>query len=281
VKALIVGCGDVGVRLGLAWAADGVEVYGVRRRAGAIPAPIRSISGDACDVGTYRTLPTDIDFVVYAAAAGAPGDEGAYRRAYVDGPRALLEHLASGTDHPKSIVFASSTAVYAQVDGSTVDEDSATEPSGFRGRLLLEGERLVLFASANARVVRLGGIYGPGRTQLIEAVRAGRVGLSEDGSSSWTNRIHVEDAARLLRFVAELPAGAPQVMLGVDREPVRRDDVVRWLASRLGIEPSIGGALPGRGGDKRCSSDRVTALGFAFLYPDFRAGYGALLGGGG
>ena len=277
MKVLIVGCGDVGTRLGLAWAADGVEVHGVRRSPGEIPPPIRPVVGDARRAETYAAVPMDLDYVVYAAAAGAPRDEDAYRRAYVDGPRVLLAHLAARGAAPASIVFASSTAVYAQDDGSTVDEASETAPTDFRGRPLLEGERLVRAASPHGRVVRLGGIYGPGRTQLIDGVRAGRVGLSEGGASAWTNRIHAEDAARLLRFVAELPAGAPQVLNGVDREPAPRDEVVRWLAARCGVRPAVCGDAPTRGGNKRCVSDLAVSLGFSFLYPDFRAGYESLL----
>lgn len=281
MKALIVGCGDVGTRLGLAWAASGVEVHGVRRSPGRIPAPIHPVLGDACRAETFAHVPPDLDYVVYAVAACAPRDEGAYRRAYVDGPRVLLAHLESCHATPRSIVFASSTAVYAQDDGSTVDEASETAPSGFRGLTLLEGEQLVRATSPNGRVVRLGGIYGPGRTQLIDGVRAGRAGLSGGDASPWTNRIHADDAARLLRFVAELPAPAPQVLNGVDREPAQRDEVVRWLAARCGVRPAVGGDAPARGGNKRCVSDLAVSLGFSFLYPDFRTGYESLLAGSG
>ncbi len=279
MRALVVGCGDVGTRLGLAWADSGVEVFGVRRSAGDLPRPIRAVPGDARDPSTYRALPVDIDFVVYAVAAGSPGDEAAYRGAYVEGLRVMLDHLATTRAAPHSLVFASSTSVYGQEDGGWVDEDSTTEPVDFRGRVLLEAERLVRSWSGEGRVVRLAGIYGPGRTHLVDAVRTGWIGCSVDGASPWTNRIHADDAARLLRFVAELPAGAAQTFLGVDREPVERDDVVRWIADRVGVTASTGSAARARGGNKRCSSALVRSLGFDFLYPDFRAGYEALLGG--
>ncbi|MGA1522784.1 MAG: hypothetical protein ACO4CZ_02325, partial [Planctomycetota bacterium] len=99
MKALVVGCGDVGTRLGLAWAAAGCEVFGVRRSAAPLPAPIHTVSGDVRDSGTYDALPSDLDHVVYAVAARPPGDEGAYRPAYVDGVRAVL--LVPGPDSPE------------------------------------------------------------------------------------------------------------------------------------------------------------------------------------
>ncbi|MEY2983112.1 MAG: hypothetical protein RL562_3339 [Planctomycetota bacterium] len=278
MKALVVGCGDVGTRLGLAWAAAGCEVFGVRRSAAPLPAPIHTVSGDVRDSGTYDALPSDLDHVVYAVAARPPGDEGAYRHAYVDGVRAVLEHLCRRGSVPRSLVFASSTSVYGQEDGGWVDEGSETMPADFRGRLLLDAERLVRSWGPEGRVVRLAGIYGPGRTHMIDAVRTGGLGCAADGASPWTNRIHADDAARLLRFVAERPAGAPQVFVGADREPAQRDDVVRWLAERLGVTATHGGAARTRGGNKRCSSALVRQLGFVFRYPDFRAGYGALLG---
>jgi nucleoside-diphosphate-sugar epimerase len=270
-KVLIVGCGDLGTRLGLLLAAEGCEVFGMRRDAAAIPAPIHAIAGDATDPAAYAGLPSSLDLAFYTASASGVADEAGYRRAYVDGPAAMLGALAALGLAPRRLVFASSTAVHGQDDGSTVDEDSPTEPPDFRGRVMLEGERVVLGGPWPATVVRLGGIYGPGRTWLIDGLKSGRIGLSADGRSPWTNRIHVDDAARALAHLARLPAPAP-VYLGVDAEPARRDEVLRGLAAR------VGGSERGRGGDKRCTSARLSASGFTFRYPSYREGYAEVIG---
>jgi nucleoside-diphosphate-sugar epimerase len=158
-----------------------------------------------------------------------------------------------------------------------VDEESPTTPARFTGRALLEGERLVLEAPFPTTVVRFGGIYGPGRTSLVDRVRAGQARWRPD---HYTNRIHRDDCAGALRHLAGLDAPA-QLYLGVDDEPALERDVLFWLADRLGSE-SLPVAGPREGtragpGSKRCSNARLRAVGYRFRYPSFRQGYGDLL----
>ena len=94
-------------------------------------------------------------------------------------------------------------------------------------------------SAANGIVLRLGGIYGPGRTRLIDAVRAGRATV-RPGPPRWTNRIHRDDAARALQhLIARSLAGAPldPVYIGVDDEPADEAAVLRWLAAPPGCAP--------------------------------------------
>lgn len=273
-NVVIVGCGDVGTRLGRLLARTGRQVFGMRRDAAAVPAPIHAIAGDATERRSYRSLPDAIELAFFTAAA--TGGEAGYRSVYVDGLRTMLEALEARGAAPARVVFASSTSVYGGTDGGSVDEESPVEPADFRGNVMLDAERVVLDGPFPSVVVRLAGLYGPGRTHLVEGVRSGRIGVSADGESPWTNRIHVEDAARALAHVALLPAPRP-VYIAADRESARRDEVVRWLAARLGIEPAVGGAVGGgRGSGKRCSSERLVASGFRFRYPTFRDGYASL-----
>src|SRR5262249_21644146 len=158
------------------------------------------------------------------------------------------------------------TAVYGQCAGELVDEDSPSEPPTFRGRLLLEGERLAQravtpAAGSSAVVLRLGGIYGPGRTWLVDAVRAGRAAAARDGAPRWSNRIHEADAAAALFHLARLPAPAA-LYLGVDCAPAPRDEVAAWLYARLGLSPPAHAAgAPSADGSKRCSNARLLASG--------------------
>ena len=62
--------------------------------------------------------------------------------------------------------------MYSQNDGGWVDEDSPTEPDSFSGRRLLEAEQILAASPFGTVSLRLGGIYGPGRTGLIDRVRA-------------------------------------------------------------------------------------------------------------
>ena len=73
--------------------------------------------------------------------------------------------------------MTSSTSVYGQRRGEYVDEDSPTHPTHFRGETLLASERLLAASGLSSVVVRLGGIYGPGRASLIERARSGSLRL--------------------------------------------------------------------------------------------------------
>lgn len=278
-RVLIAGCGYVGSALAAMLADDGHEVWGMRRNPAALPPGVRPFAADLRDPATLAGLPPALDFVAYTATADAGTDQ-AYRAAYVDGPRHLLGALAARGERPRRVLFTSSTGVHGQRGGEWVDEDSPTEPAGFTGVRMLEGERVFLDGPFPAVVLRLGGIYGPGRTSLVEKVRSGEAECAPE--PSWTNRIHRDDAAGALRHLMTIDAPEP-VYLGVDREPAALCDVYRWIAARLGLPgpPVRAGAEDGRrrsrGGNKRCRSDRLAASGYAFRYPTFREGFGALL----
>jgi nucleoside-diphosphate-sugar epimerase len=136
-RVLIAGCGYVGTALGLRLSAVGHRVWGLRRHPGELPSPIEPLAADLADPSSLAVLPRDLDWVVYAAAAGGFSDE-RYRAAYVDGPRHLLSALAATGIAPRRLVFTSSTGVYAQSGGEQVDETSPTEPTHFSGTRLLQ-----------------------------------------------------------------------------------------------------------------------------------------------
>ena len=275
-RVLIAGCGDLGTALGLRLRAAGWQVSGLRRHPEALPAGIQPIAadlGEATSLGVLRGQRFD-----HVVLAGAPGgfDEAAYRRVYVEGVRNILAAL----EGEPGVLMVGSTGVYHQEDGSWVDEDSPTEPRGFSGRALLEGEAALRdLAGDRASVLRLGGIYGPGRLRLISEVRAG-VGCPPE-PVRFTNRIHRDDAAGILQFLLERQAAGEQLQacyLGVDCAPAPMWEVRHWLAEQLGV--SLDDSRPlsdARGGNKRCSNRRLLAAGYRFTYPDYRAGYGALL----
>lgn len=277
MRILIAGCGDVGTALGLELAAQGCEVVGLRRRAEPLPAPLRTVRADLTDPASLEALPRGVHAVVYSAAADA-FSEAAYRAAYSDGLQALLDILRRRDERPRRLIFVSSTAVYAQADGSWVDEDSPAAPVSFSGRCLLAGERAALGAGFAACVVRFGGIYGPGRTRLIARVREGAP--CTDPPPLWTNRIHREDCAGVLRHLLMRETAAP-LYLGVDCQPAPECRVMDWIAARLGLPrprraPGSQGAGPRRA-NKRCDNRRLLACGYRFRYPTFREGYAQVL----
>jgi nucleoside-diphosphate-sugar epimerase len=282
-NVLIAGCGYVGTALGTRLASEGHVVWGLRRRPDALPSSIRPFVADLTVPETLRALPPGLDFVFYTASADASDDD-SYRAAYVEGLHNLLSALGDQCQQLLRVFFTSSTGVYAQSSGAWVDETSPTEPAEFSGIRVFEGERILLGGLFPATVLRLGGIYGPGRTRLIDRVRRG-LAVCPDGPPLYTNRIHRDDCAGALHHLMNVDQ-PDQIYIGVDHEPAEQCEVLRWLAARLGVsppgvEPPSGTEVRRHQSNKRCSSAKLVTSGYTFRYPTFRDGYMALLDEGG
>ena len=271
---LLAGCGDLGTEAGLRFHALGHRVVGWRRSPAKLPAAIEGVAADLSAPGLPR-VPADTTAVVIAVAADSPTEE-AYRAAYVDGLTHVLDALERDGVRPQRVLFVSSTAVYGDAGGGWVDENTPPRPGGFSGRVLLEAEQLLQAAfsgtATTATSLRLGGIYGPGRTRLIDQVRGGTAVVPED--ARYTNRIHRDDAAAAIVHLATVPPEPAPVYVGVDNDPADLGTVLRFLAAELGLaEPPVGDAGPARGGNKRCRNDLLRSTGFEFAFPSFREGY--------
>jgi nucleoside-diphosphate-sugar epimerase len=276
LRVLVAGCGYVGTALALRLRERDHTVIGLRRDPSGLPPGIERVAADLTRATTLADLPPGLDVVVYGAAADRR-DESAYRGAYVDGLRNLIEALQHQGQHPRRIVFTSSTAVYGQCDGEWVDEDSATEPRRFNGQVVLEAERIARAGPYAATVVRLGGIYGPGRARLVERVRAGE----PPPAARFGNRIHRDDAAGAIAHLLELRA-PDEIYVVVDCDPAPIGEVMAWISRRLGVAlpPSSSSAGEPLEANRRCSNRRLRATGFRFEYPTFREGLATLLGSG-
>ena len=281
MTVLIAGCGDLGTEAGLRFAAAGFSVLGWRRSPEMIPAPL---TGQAADLtgsdGELPRIPADTDVVVIAVAAGQRSEQ-AYRAAYVDGTANVLDALERDGVYPHRILFVSSTAVYGDAGGNWVDEATPAAPASATGAVILEAEKLLHARRPDAVVLRLSGIYGPGRTRLIDQVTAGTAVVP--ARPQLTNRVHRDDAAAaIVHLMTQVPEPAP-LYVGVDNEPVDLAEVLRFLAAELGRE--LPAAAPAgsssRGGDRKLSNSRLRGTGFDFAYPTFREGYRAVLAGDG
>ncbi len=279
-RILLAGCGYLGRALA-ATLAPRHDVWGLSRSPEDVPPGVRPIVADLSNPADLTKIPAHLDQVVHGAAPGRH-DEAAYRLVYVDGLSCLIDAVSASSPRLDRFVLLGSTAVYGQVGGEAVDERSPTEPAGFAGRILLEAERRLARAPFRTTVLRLGGIYGPGRDRLVEEARAGLIGDPTPGDRPrWAHRIHRDDAAAAIAHVLALPEFEPTYLL-VDRDPAPRAVVRAWIADRLAIGRRVDDEEPPTrraGTSKRCSSDRLVASGFRFAFPTWREGYGALLGG--
>ncbi|KQB53487.1 oxidoreductase [Pseudomonas endophytica] len=278
--AMIVGCGDVGSRLATQLLSIGWQVYGLRRSIDRLPAGVSGVAGDLFSEACPANWPTgQIDYLVYSAAA-TNHDEAGYQAAYVEGLKHTLNWLKQHGQQPKRLLFVSSSGVYVQQGGEWVDETSPTEATNYSGRIMLQAEQVALQSNLPASVVRLTGIYGPGRERLLGQVRQGyRVAVDPP---LYGNRIHADDAAGLLAFLLKADQQGEALddcYIGVDNEPAPLAEVVNWLRERLGVTEWADEASVRRAGSKRCSNARAKALGWEPRYPSYREGYTAILAG--
>lgn len=276
-RVALFGCGYVGGALAERLHADGVEVTAVRRSAGTVSG-VQSVSANlAIEAPAIGTTP---DAAVFSVSADKH-DETSYRLAYVTALENALLSLRR-VSFAGRFIFVSSTSVYGEENGEWVDETTPARSLHFSGKTLLEAEELVRSSGFHSTIVRLSGIYGPGRVRLINEARNAE-SIPEGGG--YTNRIHRDDCAAMLRFLVH-GNGRHDLYLGTDDEPALRGEVLRWISERLGRAPRAEPAATrsrestGSRGNKRCSNKRIREEGYSFLFPTYREGYGALLAAG-
>ncbi|MFT0545542.1 SDR family oxidoreductase [Allopusillimonas ginsengisoli] len=271
-RVLIAGCGDVGTRVAQLLHSSGAEVWGLKRSGAPVGAGITLLQADLTDANSLRKLPGRIDQVVYLPTPDTR-DRAAYYHVFVQG----LQNLLQALDKQKlqRIVFVSSSAVYGEHNGDWVDENTPASPLGFNGEVLLEAEQWLAGTGYPATVLRLAGLYGPGRTELFERLRSGRARVRSE-PPFWSNRVHVDDAAAAIVHVLGLREPAT-LYLGVDNTPLPIAQLYGELAHRLGAPAPAEGPAPQGIGSKRLSNARLLASGFSPRWPDSRGGYAALM----
>ncbi len=268
------------MRLGRLLAEAGHAVWGIRRRPAMDP-PHPRVAHIQADLTSAEglTLPQLPTWVVYAVGADRFTPE-AYRAAYVEGLCRLADALARLDAPVERFCFISSTSVYPQQNGEWVDESSPVAGRHFGAQTLIEAEQRAFALPWRVTVARLGGIYGPGRIRLIEAVRAGTARRA-GGQTTLLNLIHRDDAAGALAHLLQ-HADPPRLCNITDLEPVDRNALLCWIAERLGLpEPpwaeEEGTPEPARGGNRRVSCRLLRSWGFRHRWPTYREGYGPLL----
>jgi nucleoside-diphosphate-sugar epimerase len=280
---LIFGCGYLGARVARLWQAAGDEVFVVTRstdRARQFVAEgFRPIVADVLRPDSLAKLPraeTVLFAVGFDRASGASIFD-----VYVAGLRDVLASLPDGTQR---FIYISSTGVYGRSAGKIVDESSPTEPRREGGRACLAAEQALAKdrLGESAVVLRLAGIYGPGRIPLAAKILAGEpIPGPADG---WLNLIHVDDAARIV-LAAEARAEVPRTLNVSDGHPAVRREYYEVLARLLDAPPPTfaapapdAPASSREGGDKRVDNARMKAeLGMELLYPTYREGLAAIV----
>jgi nucleoside-diphosphate-sugar epimerase len=284
---LIIGCGDVGLRAARLAREKGAAVTVLvrseesRRRLKA--EGFIALVGDLDTPSSLSGLPTRGTVIVYFIPP--PGEGAGDSRM-----NAFCASVAPG-EEPSKIVYVSTSGVYGDCGGARVTERTPVNPRTDRARRRLAAEDHLREWGARRGVaivvLRVSGIYGPGRLPL-ERIRAGQPVLAE-AEAPWSNRIHVDDLARVCIAAGEkgesgdifnISDGRPGTMTGyfnavADVCGLPRPPQVSLAEARRVMNPLM---LSYLGESRRMDNTRmVEKLGFELLYPDLEAGIRASL----
>lgn len=267
---LLAGAGDLGMRTARLFLENGGQVIGLRRTPPAGHHEIRWLAADLTQADSLDRLPDGISHVLYAPAPGERSEQ-AYSALFLHGLQNLIAALPRP---PLRLVFVSSSAVYGPGD-TAADENTVPQPTHFNGRILLQAEQLLYqMLPTQAVVLRLSGIYGPGRAALLDRIRQGQAKVPAQGTH-WANRIHIEDAARACLHLLASPDPAP-CYIGTDDHPYPIDMLYDGLAELIGAPRPARSAISPPSSGRRLDNKRLRESGFSFLWPDSLQGYARL-----
>lgn len=280
------GLGQVARRLARALLREGWQVSGTTRdaekaealRADRIGAHL--FAGERCDDAMAR----DLAAATHLLASIPPIDES-------DAPDLALNALSAlrRPTPPAWVGYLSTTGVYGNADGGWVDEETPPAPVNARSRRRVAAEeawmRYQQDSGAAVDILRLAGIYGPGRSAL-DAVRAGRARRIVKPGQVFS-RIHVADIVAAIRACMGTPEGL-RIYNVCDDEPAPQPDVITYAAALLGVEPppeenyetaEMSQAMRDFYlGNRRVSNARIKAeRGIAWQYPSYKAGLMAIV----
>lgn len=291
---LIFGCGYLGERVALRWKSAGHEVVVVTRsRDRAEQFQCKGYDVIVADVTRPESLAklpiadTVLFAVGYDRSTSVVGPS--IEDVYAGGIRNVLCALPSQTGR---FIYISTTGVYGFRSGEWVDEATPPDPHRSGGHASLAAEQALSASSLADRgiILRLAGIYGPGRVPFLDELKSGQAIPAR--TTGYLNLIHVDDAAAAVlaadnveRHNTAASLNGPRLYCVSDGNAVQRGEYYSEVARQIGaapprfVEPAPGSPRAERAGSsRRIRNDRMLAdLRVTLAYPDYRAGLTAIL----
>lgn len=294
-KVFIFGCGYLGLRLVDVLLEHGYRVGALTKN----PDLINQLKGKGlCDViqgrleedDWHKKISSDYTHIVNCVSSAGNGLSG-YRSSYYEGQASIIRWARAQAI--ERFIYTSSTSVYSRDDGTWVDEgeenaDAGSTPSE-TGAILREAESMIEDnhrAFESYYILRLSGIYGPGRHYLLNQLRS-REGIQGSGDN-YMNMIHVSDIVGVvLRLIQSEKPYASGIYNLSDDQPTEKHAVAKWLAQSAGLdEPKFDAHTPTerqrlrktRSKNRRIANRKLKEiLNYSFLYPSYREGYSDIL----
>ena len=268
----IIGCGYVGTAVADYWQQQGHFVTATttrRERLGVLQEiASRTTVMKGNDLNAVQSVIQNQDTVVVSVAPTGDRlvDATVYEDTYLSTAKNLAQALRQNPS-VKQLIYLSSYSVYGNRDGEWVDENSPVAPIGPRGEVLHEAEQILLQAeSQRVCVLRLGGIYGPGR-ELIRSFGALAGQTLPGRGDRFINWIHLDDIIWAIEF-ARLNRLQGIYNL-VDDTKITVRELVEQVCLRYGL-PKVawdGSKLSWQNNNVRVSNQKLKAVGFQLIHP--------------
>lgn len=278
-RILLLGCGQLTSQLPNYSA--GHDLIGIRRSF----SKIEGIELHQCDLTNAAEVEAtlkrigQVDAVVYTATPSSRS-ESEYKKMYCCVPELVMRTLESLGQKPYWL-HISSTGVFRHNAGEWVHENTPPAPESVISKILRDSE-LLIEPYGKGAILRLAGLYGQGRTYLLNSIKAGR--QIQTTPWSYTNRIHREDAVRAIAFLLNRAlsgqaADTVEIFHGVDHDPAPLHQVAQFLTELHHLpKPTFFEAEQQDmvcSQNKRVANRKLIEEGFSFRYPSFRQGFAA------
>ncbi|CAH8252875.1 unnamed protein product [Arabidopsis lyrata] len=200
----------------------------------------------------------------------------------------LRGKLSSG--NLRWLCYLSSTSVYGDCGGAWVDENHPPNPKTQSAKVRLAAEEgwlsLGRDLGVSTQILRLGGIYGPGRSAIDTLLKQERLseGQKRRASRKFTSRVHVEDICQVLQASTEKPSSG-EIYNVVDDDPAPREEVFEYALELIAKRwPEIINTKPfpflyesreesSLRGEKRVRNEHMkNKLGVKLIYPSYKSG---------
>ncbi len=288
MQKLIFGCGYLGCRVAELWKQQGADVTVVTRSQdhaqGFEHRGYQAIVADVTKPDTLSDLPT-ADTVLFAVGYDRSSDD-SISDVYAEGVKNVLTALPTDTG---SFTYISTTGVYGTADGGWVDESTSPAPKRDGGKASLAAEQILANHPLGkaAVMLRLAGIYGPGRIPYLDKLRAGEPIAAP--SAGWLNLVHVDDAASIVlnteAWQSKSAEDGPHLFCVSDGHPVVRANYYREVARLIGADPPnftepdpLSPAALRAGVNRRVSNEKLLkTVNVKFKYPTYREGLKVIL----
>jgi len=272
---LILGCGDIGTRVGLSLIQQGWRVSAVRRQPHLLPDCFERLGLDITDEERLADLaPLAPDYVLVTPTP-LTYDPAGYQAGFADVAASLASQ--NWINRCRRVIWVSSTRVYREANGGWVDEHAALNVAEPQAAAMVAAEA-IMRRGCTATIIRPAGVYGDPEGMLMRRVKAGEGGST---AATFGNRIHRDDLSRLIAHCLlrnQRGESVPPTLVGADNDTTPTHAIEDWLASQLGLtlrRPAEGGVARAH---RRCVNALLVQIGFTLKYPTWREGYQAALG---